>query len=136
MAKAQNITTENNNSVAAFLNRVADETKKQDSFKLVEIIEKQSGFTAKMWGTAIIGFGTYHYVYESGREGDMCIVGFSPRKDAIALYFSLGDKREELLEKFGKHKTGKGCIYIKKLDDINLPVFKKMIDVTMKKFKK
>jgi len=125
---AQNKTTENENSVTAFINTVKDEAKRDDAFRLVSLFEELSTFKAKMWGTAIIGFGTYHYKYESGREGDAPIVGFSPRKDAFALYLSSEfPDREKLLAQFGKHKTGKACIYVKKLSDVNLEILKKMI---------
>ncbi|WP_231464065.1 MULTISPECIES: DUF1801 domain-containing protein [unclassified Pedobacter] len=125
---AQNKTTENDDSVTAFLNKVEDENKRNDAFELVKIFEELSSFKAKMWGTAIIGFGNYHYKYESGREGDAPIVAFSPRKDAFALYLSSEfPAREELLSQFGKHKTGKACIYVKKLSDVNIDILKKMI---------
>src|SRR3954469_15184630 len=114
---AKNKTTETKNSIAAFINSVDDELKRKDSFQIVEIMKKQSGFEPKMWGPAIIGFGSYHYKYESGHEGDAPIIAFSPRKAAISLYLSADPaERVKLLAKFGKHKTGKGCIYIKKLE--------------------
>jgi len=126
---AQNKTTENENSVTNFLSAIEDKTKRDDAFSLVSLFEELSSFKAKMWGTAIIGFGTYHYKYESGHEGDAPIVGFSPRKDAFALYLSSEfPDRENLLSQFGKHKTGKACIYVKKLSDINLDILKKMIE--------
>lgn len=125
---AQNKTTENNLSVIDFLNTVTDETKRKDCFNLSDTIAETTGFTAKMWGAAIVGFGRYHYKYESGRAGDAPLVGFSPRKDAIALYFSSDfNNREELLAKFGKHKTGKACVYVKKLSDIDVEVLKEMV---------
>jgi len=125
---AQNKTTENDLSVTDFLNTVTDETKRKDCFSLSDIIAETTGFKAKMWGTAIVGFGSYHYKYESGREGDAPLVGFSPRKDAIALYFSSEFKnREELLAKFGKHKTAKACVYVKKMSDIDAEVLKEMV---------
>jgi hypothetical protein len=125
---AQNKTTENDLSVPAFLNTVEDEIKRTDCFNLSDIIAETTGFKAKMWGNAIVGFGSYHYKYESGREGDAPLVGFSPRKDAIALYLSSQFKdREELLSKFGKHKTAKACVYVKKLNDIDVAVLKEMI---------
>ncbi|WP_025145191.1 DUF1801 domain-containing protein [Pedobacter jeongneungensis] len=125
---AQNKTTENDLSVTDFLNTVTDETKRKDCFSLSDIITETTGFKAKMWGTAIVGFGSYHYKYESGREGDAPLVGFSPRKDAIALYFSSEFKnREELLTKFGKHKTAKACVYVKKISDIDVEVLKEMV---------
>ncbi|RDC57532.1 DUF1801 domain-containing protein [Pedobacter chinensis] len=125
---ALNKTIENNLSVADFLNGIVDENKKADCFELVKLMVDTTGYNAKMWGTAIIGFGSYHYKYESGRTGDAPLVGFSPRKDAIALYFSSQFKdREQLLSKFGKHKTGKACVYIKKLADIDQQILKEMI---------
>ncbi|MBO9672923.1 MAG: DUF1801 domain-containing protein [Sphingobacteriaceae bacterium] len=125
---AQNKTTENDLSVTDFLNTIPDENKKADCFNLSDIITETTGFKAKMWGTAIVGFGSYHYKYESGREGDAPLFGFSPRKDAIALYFSSRfNNREELLAKFGKHKTAKACVYIKKMSDINVEVLKEMV---------
>jgi len=136
MAKNTNKTTENEGSVAAFLNGVADEGKRSDSFKIVELIEQETGLPAKMWGPAIVGFGSYHYKYESGREGDAPLVGFSPRANAITLYISTGfSQREELLVKFGKHTTGKGCVYVKKLSDVDLEVLKKMVSESVKYMK-
>jgi hypothetical protein len=133
MAKNTNKTTENELSVADFLNGVADETKRADSFKIVDLIEKHTGLPAKMWGPAIVGFGSYHYKYESGREGDAPLFGFSPRANAIALYISTGfSQREELLAKFGKHTTAKGCVYAKKLADVDTEVLKAMVDESMK----
>ncbi|WP_412466125.1 DUF1801 domain-containing protein [Pedobacter sp. KLB.chiD] len=125
---AQNKTKENDLSVTDFLNTVTDETKQQDCFNLSSIIAETTGFEAKMWGTAIVGFGRYHYQYESGRTGDAPLIGFSPRKNAIALYLSSDFKdREALLAKFGKYKTAKACIYIKKWHDINVEVLKEMV---------
>jgi len=125
---ADNKTTENDNCVTTFLNKVADETKRKDSFKLLKLFEEVSSFKAKMWGTAIVGFGSYHYKYESGREGDAPLTGFSPGKDSFALYFSSELKdREQLLQSLGKHKTGKACVYIKKLEDVDIEVLKQII---------
>ncbi|WP_316845647.1 DUF1801 domain-containing protein [Pedobacter psychrodurus] len=125
---AQNKTTENDLSVSDFINTVTDETKRKDCFELSAMITGKTGFTAKMWGTAIVGFGSYHYKYESGREGDAPLVGFSPRQNAIALYFSSQFKdRDALLAKFGKHKTAKACVYVKKLSDIDVEVLKEMV---------
>ncbi|PWS31823.1 DUF1801 domain-containing protein [Pedobacter paludis] len=133
---AQNKTTENNLSVSDFLNKVEDEAKRKDSFELVRIISNTTGLDAKMWGTAIVGFGSYHYIYESGRQGDAPLVGFSPRKDAFSLYFSSQFKdREALLKKFGKHKTAKACVYIKKLSDIDINILKEMITNSVEKIK-
>lgn len=125
---AKNKTTETTSSVSDFINAVKDETKRNDSFRIVALIKEQTGLDPKMWGPSIIGFGSYHYQYESGREGDSPLVGFSPRASAITLYLSGNfEKREELLQKLGKYKTDKGCIYIKKLDDINIETLQEMI---------
>ncbi|WPU95024.1 DUF1801 domain-containing protein [Mucilaginibacter sabulilitoris] len=125
---AKNKTTETTASVADFLNSVTDETKRKDSFRLVEIMEEQTGFKAKMWGPAIVGFGSYHYKYDSGREGDAPLAGFSPRKAEISLYlYQDFEEKQKLLVNFGKHKTGKGCIYIKKLQDIDETVLRQLI---------
>jgi hypothetical protein len=125
---AKNKTTETKGSVADFINTIEDATKRSDSFRIAELFKAQTGFEPKMWGSAIIGFGSYHYKYESGREGDAPITGFSPRKDSFALYFSsVFENREQLLAQLGKHKTGKGCVYIKKLDDVDGEILKKMI---------
>ena len=116
-------TKQTETSVAAFLNTVADEKKRKDSFEIVELMKRTTGLTPKLWDTAIIGFGSYHYKYESGHEGDMCIIGFSPRKQNIALYIPGGiHKYADLLEKLGKHKTGKGCLYITSLEKINVEI--------------
>jgi len=129
----ENKTIETDNSVFDFINGVKDETKRNDCFRILEEIKKQTGLVAKMWGPNIVGFGRYHYKYESGREGDMPLVAFSPRTNAISFYLSgKFDKREELLKKLGKHKTGKGCIYVKQLQDININVLKEMIAATIK----
>jgi hypothetical protein len=125
---AKNKTFETESSVADFINSVADETKRTDSFRLAEIMAQQTGYPAKMWGPAIIGFGSCHYKYESGHEGDMPLAAFSPRKAAITLYLAQEPKtKEELLQKLGKHKGGKGCTYVQKLSDVNLDVLKEMI---------
>lgn len=121
-------TKETNESVTKFLNSVEDETKRKDSFAILEMMEQATGLPAKMWGPAIIGFGSYHYKYESGHEGDACITGFSPRKAAITLYvINAADKMQELLKQLGKYKTGGGCLYIKKLTDVDTNVLKKII---------
>ncbi len=137
MATAEAETTKNNNSVNVFVKTITDNERQKDALAIISIMEEQSGYDAKMWGSAIIGFGTYHYKYDSGHEGDAPLVGFSPRKDAFALYLSFQfDKREELLKQFGKHKTGKACIYVKKLSDVDVNVLKKMIANSVKAVKK
>jgi len=134
---AKNKTTETQNSVIDFINTVEDLTKRNDSFELVKLMQEQTGFEPKMWGPGIIGFGSYHYKYASGHEGDAPLVGFSPRKDAISLYlYSSFESKEELLSKFGKHKAGKGCIYIKKIADIDVEILKKMISYSVENLNK
>jgi len=121
-------TKENDASVIEFIESVESPKKKEDAYKLLDIFTETSGYPAKMWGASIIGFGSYHYKYASGHEGDAPLVGFSPRKAKISLYFATGDtKREELLEKFGKHTTGKACVYINKIADIDVDVLKELI---------
>ena len=136
MAKYQAKTTQTQLSVKDFIKKIPDAQRQKDALAIVDIMEKQSGFPAKMWGPAIIGFGSYHYVYESGHEGDAPLVGFSPRKTEFALYLSSAfDKREELLMQFGKHKTAKACVYIKKVEDIKVDILKKMVAASLKYYK-
>ncbi len=128
MAKAKNKTVENDGSVDAFLNSVNDETKKADCLKVKAWMEEISGEPAKMWGKSIVGFGTYHYKYESGREGDFMKIGFSPRAQNLTLYIMPGFGRyDDLMEKLGKHKTGKSCLYVKKLADVDEAVLKALM---------
>ena len=137
MAQAQNKTTENNNSVGDFLDTVTDAGKRADSLKIIELFSEWTGFGPKMWGSAIIGFGTVHYKYASGREGDMPLSGFSPRKNNITIYMSDGfEGREALLSKLGKHTSSKACIYIRKLEDIDMEILKKINDASIAHTKK
>lgn len=123
----------NQASVTKFLDSIADEVKRKDSYMLLEMFQKATENEPKMWGSSIIGFGTYHYVYKSGREGDWPLAGFSPRKQTITLYIMSGwEKNADLLAKLGKHSLGKGCLYIKRLSDVNLPVLKSLIDEAIK----
>jgi hypothetical protein len=133
---AKNKTAETSNSVNDFIKAVKDETKRKDSFDLIELIKKVTGFEPKMWGPGIVGFGSYHYRYESGHEGESPLVAFSPRASALTLYLSGHfENREELLEKLGKHKTDKGCIYIKTLAGINPDILEVMIKNHVKHIK-
>jgi hypothetical protein len=126
MAKNKTVATES--SVADYLWAIADEKKRKDTISLLDLIETHTGLPPKMWGTSIIGFGSYHYKYESGREGDMPLAGLAARANAITLYIGSNFKdREALLSQLGKHKTGKGCLYIAKLEDIDTAVLIKMI---------
>lgn len=121
-------TKETDRDVIEFIESVDNPKKRQDAYRLLEIFQETSGYEAKMWGPSIIGFGSYHYVYPTGHEGDAALVGFSPRKAKISLYFATGDQeREALLNDFGKHTSGKGCVYINKVDDIDVEVLKKLI---------
>ena len=116
-------------AVESFIDKSQDEQVRDDCYTLIAMMERATGCKAKMWGTAIIGFDTYHYRYESGREGDMCLVGFSPRKANISLYVMLGAiQAESLLKKLGKYKSAKGCLYIKKLSDVDPAVLQKIIE--------
>ena len=124
----KNKTAETKVSVDEFINSFVDkESKKQDSFRLIGLMRKWSGFEPKMWGPTIIGFGSYHYKYASGHEGDSPLIGFSPRKAEFSLYVTVpGHENEELLDKLGKFTMGKACIYFKKLDDLNLETLEKL----------
>lgn len=129
MTKYEQKTKETEMSVMEFIETVGNPKKREDAYKLLKIFEETTGHEAKMWGPSIIGFGSYHYQYESGHEGDAPLVGFSPRKAKISLYFATGDtEREKLLERFGKHTSGKSCVYINKLADVNEEVLKQLIE--------
>lgn len=129
----KNKTTETEVNVNDFINSFVDnEQKKQDSFALIELMKKWSGFEPKMWGPTMIGFGSYHYKYASGHEGDSMIIGFSPRKNEFSLYVvAPGKENVLLLEKLGKHKMGKACIYFKKLSDLDLSVLETICKETI-----
>jgi hypothetical protein len=124
---AKNKTTYTNTSVTEFVNKIENEVKRNDSFKLIEIFKSITGFEPKMWGPTIIGFGNYHYKYESGHEGDAPLAAFSPRKDSLVLYFaSEFENREVLLTQLGKHKSSVACVYVKKLSDIDIKILEIM----------
>ena len=124
---AENKTKPTKGSVTAFLNKIKDQQLRDDCFAILEMMQKVSNCEPIMWGSAIVGFGTYHYVYESGREGDTILIGFSPRKQNISIYLMGGlSKVEDELPKLGKYKTGGGCLYIKSLSDVNATVLKKV----------
>jgi len=123
----------NDQPVAAFLDGVADEGRRQDCYTILEMMKKATRAEPKMWGDSIVGFGSYHYTYASGRGGDWLLTGFSPRKQNLTLYIMSGFSGfEELLSRLGKHKTGKGCLYIKKLADVDLAVLQELIDRSVK----
>lgn len=126
---AKNKTTETENSVEVYLQAIQDEKKRVDCALIIDLIKKEIGLEPKMWGTGIVGFGRYHYKYASGHEGDAPLAGLAARVNAITLYISTEfDQREELLEKFGKYKMSKACIYIKKIEDIDIEILRKMIN--------
>jgi len=121
-------TKRNKGDVEAFLNNVADEKKRQDSFTILEVMKQVTGKEPEMWGDSIVGFGSYHYKYASGREGDWFVTGFSPRKQNLTLYIMAGfDEYDQLLGKLGKHSTGKSCLYIKKIEDVDMDILKKLV---------
>ena len=130
-------TKRNKGDVEAFLNSLPDEKKQRDSFIILELMKQVTGTEPEMWGESIIGFGSYHYKYESGREGDWFLVGFSPRKQNLTLYIMAGfDEYGHLLGKLGKHTTGKGCLYIKKMEDVNQDVLKELVRKSAKHMEK
>jgi hypothetical protein len=123
---AENKTKPTKLSVAAFIDTLTDPDRRADAKALVKLMQSATGEKPKMWGPSIIGFGSYHYKYESGREGDMPLIGFSPRKAAHVLYGLHGSSDSKVLAKLGKHTTGKGCLYIKKLADVDQKVLEAM----------
>ncbi len=128
MSKAKNKTQKTQKSPAEFLKGVAPAQKQQDCFDILAMMKDAAGLAPKMWGASIIGFGDYHYKYDSGREGDSCRVGFSPRAQNIAIYIMPGYQDfDDELSRLGKHKMGKSCLYIKKLADVDVDVLREMI---------
>ncbi len=124
---AGNKTVETQGDVSVFVRSVADEEQRADAATIITLLSKISGHPPKMWGPSIIGFGSYHYHYESGREGDMCRIGFSPRKGQTVLYFITGfPTHAEIIDRLGKVKTGKSCLYVKRLADIDLVVLEEL----------
>lgn len=131
MAELKTIPTRS--SVDKFLKGIKDEKKRADCYEILEIMRKATRAQPRMWGTSIVGFGDYHYVYESGREGDWFITGFSPRKQNLTLYMMGGfGQFEDLMKKLGKHSTGKGCLYINKLEDVDTKILKEIITKSVK----
>ncbi|MBI3943579.1 MAG: DUF1801 domain-containing protein [Chloroflexi bacterium] len=114
--------------VTDFLNSVADEKRRRDCFTILELMENVTKTPPKMWGSSIVGFGSYHYKYASGHEGDAPRVGFSPRKEALTLYIMRGfEQYDALLQQLGKYKTGKACLYIKKIEEVDLPTLQELV---------
>lgn len=137
MAKTAGLKTKvNDASVTGFLRSVEDEQKQTDSFEIARMMEQITKEKPKMWGTSIVGFGSYHYKGASGREGDWMLIGFSPRKQNITLYIMPGFERYPgLMKKLGKHSTGKSCLYIKRLSDVDIDVLKELMTESLKVMK-
>ncbi len=130
-------TRPNAGDVHAFLNAIADERKRRDAFTILAMMQEVTQVEPMMWGDSIVGFDSYRYKYASGREGDWLIVGFSPRKQNLTLYFMPGlEPLRPLLPQLGKHTTGKGCLYIKKLDDIDLATLRQMVEQSVAQAKR
>jgi hypothetical protein len=126
-------TRENDASVAAFLDSITDRQRRQDAITVADMMKAVTKTEPKMWGTSIVGYGTQHYKYASGREGDWFRTGFSPRKDSLTLYITSSfEQYPDLMEKLGKYKTGKACLYIKKLADVDQRVLKRLIARSLK----
>jgi len=137
MAKKTELKTKvNDGSVEGFLNSVADEQKREDCFEILKLMKQVTKETPKMWGSSIVGFGSYHYKGASGREGDWMLIGFSPRKQNLTLYLMHGfEVHKDLLKKLGKYKTSMGCLYIKNLDDVDKKVLKELVTESVKRMK-
>ena len=130
-------TKERKASVEKFLNGVKEKQKREDSFKILKMMKQITKAEPKMWGPSIIGFGKYRFKYASGREGDWFLTGFSPRKQSLTLYLMSDlNKYKELFSKLGKHKTSTGCIYINKLEDVDMKILKELITSSVKKHNK
>ena len=130
---AENKTRPTKSSVTAFLNAIEDKGKRADAKKVAAMMRKATGCRAKMWGSSIVGYGEYHYKYASGREGDWALVGFSPRKQNLSVYIMPGfSAYDSLMKKLGKYKTGKSCLYINKLEDVDESVLEKLIVESVK----
>lgn len=121
-------TKPNDGSVEAFLNNVSDPKKRQDSYAVLELMQQVTGEEPVMWGDSIVGFGSYHYSTKSGQEGDWFLTGFSPRAQSLTLYIMSGfDQYDELMSKLGKYKTGKACLYVKKIEDVDSDVLRELV---------
>jgi hypothetical protein len=119
-----------------FIDKVKNEVKRKDSHELAAMMQDITGEPPKMWGSSIVGFGTYRYTYASGHSGEVCIAGFSPRSSALVVYLGPGIDNDKLMAKLGKHKHGKGCLYVNKLDDVDRKVLRKLIEYSVKELRK
>ena len=127
----------NDASITDFLSQIDNETRRSDAYQMLDIMKEVTGEEPKMWGKSIVGFGSYHYVYASGQEGDWMLTAFSPRQASLTVYIMPGfDDYAELMEQLGKYKTGKSCLYIKSLEDVDLKVLKKLIKQSVQDMKK
>ena len=130
-------TKRNKGDVEAFLSSIPDDKKQQDSSTILELMKQITGAEPEMWGESIVGFGSYHYKYASGREGDWFVTGFAPRKQNLTLYIMSGfDSYNQLLSKLGKHSTGKSCLYIKKIEDVDMDVLKELVKQSVEHMEK
>ena len=134
---AENKTKPTRMSVTEFINSIDDKDRRSDVKKVAAMMRRATGKKAKMWGPSIVGFGEYHYKYDSGREGDFMITGFSPRRQSLSVYIMPGFKKfDSLMKKLGKHKTGKSCLYINRLSDVDEKVLEKLITESVKLMRK
>lgn len=130
---SKNKTQPTDESVKVFIDSLDDQQKIADSYSLLDLMKEVTGCEPKMWGPSIIGFDQYHYKYESGREGDFLKVGFSPRKREFSIYLMCSfEKNEDLMNKLGKHRTGKSCLYVKRLEDINMDVLRDLVQESVR----
>ena len=130
-------TKKNKASIKDFLDKIEDDKKRQDSYAIHKLMQDVTGDDGAMWGAAIVGYGSYHYQYASGQEGDWMATGFSPRKNALTIYIMSGfEKFDALMSKLGKFKTGKSCLYVKKLEDIDTVVLKELVQKSVNHIKK
>lgn len=130
-------TQQNERDIVEFLNGVENEQRKADSFELLELFSRLTGEKPKMWGDSIVGFGTYHYKYSSGREGDWFLTGFSPRKQNLTIYIMPGFERYDgIMERLGKYKTGSSCLYVNKLTDVDRALLEELVVTSVKDMKK
>jgi hypothetical protein len=139
---AESMTKESAKSVSSFLAAVEDDDRRKDTVALLEMMKRLTGSEPKMWGDSIVGFGKYHYKYESGHEGETCLIGFSPRKREFSIYLNgtyftgMEAKREKLLASLGKHRMGRACLYVKRLSDIDLRVLEQLVVMGVDELKK
>jgi hypothetical protein len=133
MANADLKTKKTEASVSKFIDGIADEKRRAECRRVLDIMKKATGAEPKMWGSSVVGFGDYHYKYESGRENDWFVTGFSPRKDSLTLYFMTGiEPYKSILARLGRHKTGKGCLYIRNLDDVDMKTLAELVSASAK----